>query len=335
MTIPSIMEVAANALRGIIISPPGRKLISADLSNIEGRGIAWLAGEEWKLRAFRAFDGGVGPDIYKRSYADSFHNTPDDVTKYQRQIGKGLELSMGYEGGVGAFLKIAASYGLDIEQLTEVAYDLIPAHVKAEALKAYEWASEKRRTYGLTMRQYIVCDALKRMWRAAHPAIVKFWKDLKEAATRTILTREPCQVGVLRFDMKGSWLRIALPSTDEDGNPRYLNYPSAKVGEDGTIYYWGEHQYTRRWQKLSTYGGKLAENATQALARDVMADAMPVAEAAGYKVVLTVHDEIVTETPDTDEYSAEGLAAIMATVPPWAPGLPLAAAGEESYRYGK
>lgn len=329
MTIPSIMEVCSNALRGIITAAPGRKLIAADLSNIEGRGIAWLAGEEWKLQAFRDFDAGTGPDIYKRSYADSFHITPDEVTKYQRQIGKGLELSMGYEGGVGAFLKIAASYGLDIEQLTAVAYNLIPADVRAEALKAYEWASEKRRTYGLTMRQYIVCDALKRMWRAAHPAIVKFWKDLKEAALRTIISGESIEVGHLRFDKVKSWLRIRLPSG------RYLCYPSANVGENGAIHYWGVHQYTRKWCKLSTYGGKLAENATQALARDVMAHAMPVAEEAGYPIVLTVHDELLTEPEDAPRYTAEGLAEIMATVPSWAPGLPLAAAGDESYRYGK
>ncbi len=348
MTIPSVMEVCSNALRGIIVAPSERKLVAADLSNIEGRVLPWLAGEEWKLQAFRDFDAGVGPDIYKLAYARAFRIDPERVDKFQRQIGKGLELSMGYGGGVGAFLKIALSYGLDIEAMAVVMHLELPEKYKFKAMETWEWAVERRKTFGPTQKQYVVCDSLKQMWRDAHPAIVRFWKDCEtavrcaingteppvmlsgdDAGTRVVAVPGGLQVGFVTFDRKGNWLRIRLPSG------RFLCYPSPKVDEGGKISYWGLNQYSRKWQKLTTYGGKLAENIDQAISRDIMAHAMPRAEARGYKIVLTVHDEIVTETPDTHKYSAAGLAAIMSTNPPWAVGLPLAAAGEESYRYGK
>lgn len=77
------------------------------------------------------------------------------------------------------------------------------------------------------------------------------------------------------------------------------------------------------------------ENLCQAVARDVLASTMPAIDAAGYRIVLSVHDELLTETPDTDEFTAEGLAALMSTQPTWAPDLPLAAEGFEATRYRK
>ena len=79
----------------------------------------------------------------------------------------------------------------------------------------------------------------------------------------------------------------------------------------------------------------IVHNCTQAFARDVLAHNMPAIEAEGYRIVLSVHDELLTETPDSDEFSSDTLAALMSTVPPWADGLPLAAAGFETYRYRK
>ena len=77
------------------------------------------------------------------------------------------------------------------------------------------------------------------------------------------------------------------------------------------------------------------ENATQAFARDVLAYNMPAIEAKGYEIVLSVHDELLTETPDTEHFNADELGRMMATPPAWARGIPLAAAGFETYRYRK
>lgn len=337
-----IMALTASALRGCIVSAPGKKLVVADLSNIEGRVLAWLAGEDWKLQAFRDYDTIVGQDqdgeplrkghdLYKLAYARAFNISPDQVDKHMRQIGKVMELGLGYEGGVGAFLTFAAVYGLDIEAMAEAALPVIPAGIVAESTSALEWTRKNRRpTFGLSDRAWIACDSLKRMWRYAHPRVSSLWKELGEAV-RTAIGRTgtgiPCRSLVVRRD--GAWLRIRLPSG------RFLCYPSPRISEDGKITFMGVSPYSRKWSRQSTYGGKLVENVTQATARDVLAANMPAIERKGYAIVLSVHDELLTEADDTNAYSADELVSLMSTVPTWAAGLPLSAAGFEAHRYKK
>jgi DNA polymerase bacteriophage-type len=324
-------RVAANAIRGAIIAPPGKKLVVSDLSNIEGRVVAWLAGEEWKLQAFRDFDAGIGPDLYKLAYGKSFAIDPEDVTKSQRQIGKVEELMLGYQGGVGAFITGAATYGIDLDELAAAAFPSIPDDVLAEAMAFYNWTLEKKRpTFGLEYRTFIVCDSIKRMWRRAHPKIEELWGEL-EAAFRSAVVFPgvafPCHGLTLRKD--GAWVRIILPSG------RALCYPSPQIDDKSKLTYKGINQYSHQWQRLKTYGGKLVENVTQAVARDVMAHNMPVIEGCGYEIVLTVHDEVITEAPDAYVWNARGLSGLLAEVPPWGEGLPLAAGGFEAQRYRK
>jgi DNA polymerase len=326
----NVMELTSSAIRGCIIAPQGKKLVIADLSNIEGRVLAWLAGEEWKLQAFRDFDAGKGHDLYKLAYAKSFGIKPEAVTKDNRQVGKVQELALGYEGGVGAFLTFAAAYAIDLEAMGEQAIGAIPQNILNEANSALAWTKlNKRPTFGLTDRAWLVCDSFKRSWRYAHPAISSLWKELEQAAVLAVqrpgVTYE-CRMFKLRRD--GAWLRIRLPSG------RFLCYPSPQV-EEGKLSYMGVNQYSRKWSRLKTYGGKLAENATQAASRDVLASSMPLIEAAGYQIVLTVHDEIISEAPDAPEFNDKHLAGLMATTPEWADNLPLAAAGFEAYRYRK
>jgi DNA polymerase bacteriophage-type len=326
-----VMEAMSSAVRSVLRAAPGAKLVISDLSNIEGRKLAWLAGEEWKLDAFRAYDAGTGPDLYVLAYARAFNVDPSTVTKEQRQIGKVMELALGYEGGVGAFVTMAAAYGIDLAELAERARPTIPRNVLLDAEETWQWAKRKNRTLGLEQEVYVVCEALKRLWRNAHPATAGLWEATEVAARCAILNPSSVfQVGRLYFDRKGAWLRMRLPSG------RYLLYPNPKlVGPQQQIQFAAWNVYKKCWMHESTYGGKLVENASQASSRDVMAYAMPAAEEAGFPIVLTVHDELVTEPLDAPEYSVERLSAILSTNPPWAKGLPLAAAGFETQRYRK
>ncbi|PHM39298.1 DNA polymerase I [Xenorhabdus mauleonii] len=325
----NIMELTSSAIRAVIRAPEGKKLVITDLSNIEGRMLAWLAGEHWKLNAFSEFDNGTGHDLYKLAYARAFNIDPEDVTKDQRQIGKVMELGLGYGGGVAAFVTFALTYALDLDELAEAALPNIPASVQQNAKRWYTESVKQKNTYGLSERVFITCDSLKRMWRHAHAATVTFWYELEDAVKRAITspgTTIPCRQ--LRVRRDGAWLRVVLPSG------RAVCYPSPRLN-DGQISYMGTNPYSRKWQRLKTYGGKLVENVTQAAARDVLAANMPHIENVGYDIVLTVHDEIISEAPDTSEYSPEHLSTLLATNPDWAPDLPLNAGGFEAYYYRK
>lgn len=325
----NVTELASSALRGCIVAPDDKRLVVSDLSNIEGRMLAWLAGEEWKLQAFRDNDAGKGQDLYKLAYARAFNINPDNVDKYQRQIGKVMELGLGYGGGVPAFVTFALVYGLDLEELADAALPNIPNTIKCEAKNWYDESVKRKSTYGLSERAFIACDSLKRLWRNAHPATTKLWKDMGDTVIKA-LNRKDVTLNVLAMKIRysGSWLRIQLPSG------RALCYPLPKM-EDGNITYMGMNSYTRKWERLKTYGGKLVENLCQAAARDVLAENMQHIENAGYKIVLTVHDEVICEAPDTAEYSVDGLSKLLALNSPWSEGLPLNAAGFEAYRYRK
>jgi DNA polymerase len=111
-------------------------------------------------------------------------------------------------------------------------------------------------------------------------------------------------------------------------------YGSGNYGKE-QLTYEGTNQYTRKWEEIETYYGKLVENIVQKVARDVFKHGVKLACAAGYDLVIPVHDEAVTEVPDDPAYTAEGLSSYLCRNPPWALGLPLAAAGHEMYRYAK
>ena len=337
----NIMELTAALARGALVPAKGKKFVVADLANIEGRDQAWLAGEEWKLQAFRDFDTIIGwengkairkgHDLYKLAYAKAFKIAPEDVTEDQRSIGKVMELALAYGGGAGAFITFALAYGIDLEDLANIAFDTLLDWAKREAQEFYAWTVKKKRnTFGLSEKAFVVCDALKRMWRAAHPNISAHWGEIEDAFRNA--TQNPGKKFIARrltFVRSGNWLRVILPSG------RSLCYPAPQVGDKGELSYMGINQYTRKWERVRTYGAKVFENVCQAVACHVLKDAMPGIEAAGYEIVLTVHDETITEAPDTDDFNEEELSELLAANPPWAPDMPLAAAGFQSYRYRK
>ncbi|MCX8005098.1 MAG: DNA polymerase [Burkholderiaceae bacterium] len=337
-----VMRVTADVVRGCIVAAPGRKLVVADLSNIEGRVLAWLADEQWKLRAFADYDTVIGADergdpvrkghdLYVLAYARAFNTAPQRVQKWQRQIGKVMELALGYEGGVAAFLTFAAVYQMDLAAMAQAVAQTAPADALADADGVWQWAQKNRRTLGLSREVYVACEVLKAAWRAAHPCTVALWKAAGDGVRAAIMNQgQTFSIGQhLKARRDGAWLRIRLPSG------RYLCYINPAVDDDGSITYFGVNQYTRQWGRIKTYGGKLVENITQAVARDVLASNMQAVERAGYPIVLSVHDELLTEPMDSAAFTAQGLAQLMATAPAWAAGLPLSAAGFEAHRYRK
>ncbi len=295
----NVTDLCSSAVRGCLVAPAGRKLVIADLSNIEGRVLAWLAGEDWKIKAFYDFDRGIGHDLYVVAYAKGFNVDPEVVVENKktgdgsmRQYGKTMELACGYQGGVGAFRTMG---GPAVAAMTD------------EEIKPLVTA-----------------------WRTAHSNVVKLWYDVEGAARAAVRgDGESFDVrGLLHFDMKDGWLRIKLPSG------RFLSYRNAKI-EDARVTFEGVNQFTKKWERIETYGGKLVENIVQAVARDVFMTGMVGAEEHGYEVCIRVHDELITEVPDSADYTVAQLASIMATNPSWAVGLPLAAAGFETHRYKK
>jgi DNA polymerase len=169
-------------------------------------------------------------------------------------------------------------------------------------------------------------------WREANPKIVNLWRDVNNAALKAVNDRQPQTVRQLKFIFTKGMLFITLPSG------RKLAYVKPKLepnrfGHDGLTYegVGGENKW---WGRIGTYGGKLVENITQAIARDCLAEAMLRVEKAGYKILMHVHDELIVEAP-RDFGSVAEVCGIMGEDVPWAEGLPLQAEGFEAEFYKK
>jgi len=289
------LSIISDCIRSFICAPPGYDLIVCDYANIEGRVLAWLANETWKIKAFEDFDKKAGPDIYILS--------AQRMGLTDRQIGKVAELALGYQGGVNAFKNMAKIYGLVIEDSK--------------------------------------ADSIKKAWRSAHPHIKKYWYDLENAAIRAVTNPGTTQAVVtqnatIKYRVAGSFLWCSLPSK------RVIAYPYPKIEQVKTPWgemkdaftYNGENSLTKQWERMTAYGGLLAENITQAVARDVLAQALINLENNNYSVVMHVHDEIVVERE-------EGFGALddmkfhMKRMNPWAKGLPIAVEGYRAKRYRK
>lgn len=367
-----VAKLTASTVRSCIIPEPGKQLVVADYSNVEGRGLAWLAGEETALETFRS-----GLDIYCVTAGKMFGMEPDYIKKNRkdlRQIGKTCELALGYSGGVGAFVNMAKVTGLDLHGMAEMMKGTFPDHIWAGAKKGYEYAriqeknkkgfggqKAERPSYDLPKNVWLTCDSIKRMWRESHPATIRFWRELEDGAMAAIKNpgkaywagaevREDRRKAIKITRTRGKdgspgwWLKLEMPSG------RILSYPGIGISvekhtdEDSAderveyrerIRYMGVNQTTRQWGKQYTYSGKLCENLCQAFCRDLLANALITVEEAGWPIILHIHDEIVTEVPDTDEYSEKELERLMCILPKWAGGFPLAAEGQRLKRYAK
>ena len=288
------LGVLLNCIRPSLIPGPAGVFTVGDESAIEARVLPWLAGCEAPLNVFRA-----GGDIYLHNATAIYHRPITKADKAERQIGKVATLALGYQGGKNAFVTMGRGYGV-----------IVP---EAEA------------------------EQIKVRWREAHPEIVAYWWNLQDAAIAC--TQQPGlvrKVGHITMQHTGTALWARLPSG------RALCYPRMHLRMTTPKWEMDKPEEERQ-QRLTlafyapvgnsmalefTYGGRLSENFTQAVARDVLAEAMLRAKAM--PIVLHAHDEIVAEGDHVEPLKE----ALTATIP-WAPDLPLAAEVGLLERYWK
>lgn len=329
-----VKPVLSTCLRGLVVAPEGYLLSVADYSNIEGRVLAWLAGEDWKIKAFEAFDAGKGHDLYKMTYGRTFGIKPEDVTKPQRQMGKVLELAMGYGGGAGAFVTFADGYGLNLNKVADDIYAALDVENIHEATDSWDWFVKNNATCGLPKRTFIAVDAVKRAWRKANMRIVEYWGNVGEgviAAINNPAEEFECgRIGKAFFD--GRFLQVMLPSG------RRLFYAKPRLSEDkkDSFTYLGVDQATRKWGRLESYSAKVVENIVQATSCDILCASLVSLERMNFRPVMHVHDEIVCEVKkESAEVSYNAMCEIMTHPGEAYRGLPLAVDGFIGDRYKK
>lgn len=321
--------------------------MAADYSAIEGRVTAWLAGEEWKVEAFRAFDRGEGAGIYELTASGILSRDVNAITKHERQAyGKVPELALGFQGGVVAFHSMAQIYRVDMADAFEPLRRSTPYDTWEKAEARYDECLERRDTGTdvMTREAWIASEVTKVLWRKKHPATVALWRGLEEAAFDAVvaMNEDPAadpqvrSYGPIDFVVANGFLFCRLPSK------RCLAYGLPRVEQRSTP--WGERKavvtamgtdsVTKRWQRFALYGGLATENCVQAIARDLMRDGMLAAERAGYPIIMTVHDEAVAEVEDGFGSLAE-FERLLCSRGEWAADIPVVAEGYEARRYRK
>jgi DNA polymerase bacteriophage-type len=290
------LAVVGDCTRSMITAAPGHVLIGADFSSIESRVLAWVAGEQWKLDAYRRYDATNDPadEPYRVTAASIFHIAPDTVTKEQRGVGKTCDLALGFQGGLKAFRKFEPDRFTDKE-----------------------------------------IEKFKSEWRDAHPHIRQFWRDVDRAAWAAVRQRgRIVQCGRVFFRCTGTFLQLKLASGRKLSYPFPRieiedAWHQAVVFTDNAS---GQFKDVRHGN--GAYGGLWTENIVSGIARDVLGEAMLCIETADYPITLHVHDEIVAEVPtgfgSTDEFTQ-----LMTHKPAWALDLPIAANAWSGLRYCK
>lgn len=305
-----VMADLASMLRPAIMAAPGHVLCWGDWSAIEARVLPWLSGGlggEQVLQIFRTNDADPSlPDIYKVEYGNAYRVDPASVDKAQRQVGKVIVLSMGYQGGVKAFQAMARNYKVSIDD------------------------SEAAR--------------LRDEWRANNPWAPAFWKALEKAVREAMrYPGTPFQAGRLTYcrPTHDAPLYCMLPSGRVLSYPQpVIEECEGKYGPETRITAiksnWKPKQGENEWGRIQLYGGLLAENATQAASADVLREALAKLVEDGWVPPGHTHDEAVLEVREAEEADAKiELTAVMLEVPEWAPGLPLACEVSSGRRYSK
>jgi DNA polymerase len=179
--------------------------------------------------------------------------------------------------------------------------------------------------YGVEMGEKVARQAIA-SYREANALVVNLWYGLEQAMRECLSTGRARKFGHVSFRRTQRAVLMRLPAGTE------ITYWDAQLDADGRISYEGVDQYSGHWKRITTWGGKLAENATQSVSRDVLVHGLQGAVRAGLDVVLHVHDEIVCQRRSPADLDA--LLGCM-VAPPWCAEAPIKAAGFECPRYRK
>lgn len=230
----------------------------------------------------------------------------------------------------------SAMFGVPIERIKKgnEEYALRQKGKVAELALGYQGGTGALKAMGalaMGLHEEELPDIVKR-WRASNKRIVDLWYQIDNASLNCVMTGGAQSAAKCVFRMEGHFMTIELPSG------RKLYYPSPVLKENKfgklAIHYQGLEQNTKKWTEIGTYGGKLTENIVQAVARDCLAVALERVSAAGFNVVMHIHDEIVAEHEKGDGVLDE-MNALLGQPIPWADGLLLKGDGFVSDFYKK
>lgn len=315
------MKVLSAMVRPAVRAATGKEFVAADFSAIEGRSLAWEAGDQHILEDYNA-----GRDPYKKVATVIFNVVYEDVTKDQRQFGKIAELACGYRGGPGACRRFGA-VGTD-----------------AEIRKTYvkPWRANRPGTvqFWADVEQCALNAVLDSRNSSYRCRIVSFGKHkdflycrLPSGRMMAYYKPEVAWVGAIKFEEDDNIYKTPLLDSEADTlaalddirakkAPKKEEWAMAKL----TVSVESCDSQSGLMLRRPMHGGLWTENITQAIARDVLACAMLRLEAAGYPIVMHIHDEIVAEIPKGSA-KLDDYCRVMSEVPSWAPGLPLGAEG--------
>lgn len=319
-------EALSKMVRGIIVPRKGMKFFVGDFTQIEMRVLAWSAGDVNKLRLAAS-----GVDMYKLQATHLYGVALEDVTKDQRQAAKSGELAFQYGGGIGSMATFSKVYGVDLTPIFQVLWASASPEEKNSAEWSYEFYLSKDPDDPLKKDAGLAADILKQRWRRSNPITVQHWANLEASTVAAIESGQVISCGNSQWFTNDVFLYLRLPSGRDVAYPFY--YIKGGVRSKKSFGYKGTKD--GRYQHISTYGGKLAENETQAISRDILTKAILRLEKF-FPVAFHAHDEIISEVPDHyGEPEFAQFKSLMAYQDPWTQGIPIAIDAKEMYRYGK
>jgi DNA polymerase len=182
-------------------------------------------------------------------------------------------------------------------------------------------------TYNIEVDENLATRAVQ-AYRSTFKKVVRFWYAMEEAAIRAVNTGKPVQIGKILWRMEGEFLRMRLPAG------RDLVYHRPRVSAENRLSFMAANPVTKRYVPEDTWGGTLVENAVQGTARDIMVDSMLNMASNGFRILFTVHDELVVEALKGAK-TPEDILKTVKNVPSWAAGCPINAECEKVERYKK